>query len=214
MSMSSAQSLPQSSSIEPRHNHPLTIAADTPEHPQPGTIQVPPILGRQERSATLESLLETLNRASMQENRSLNPTPLPTPRAATNRSQGPPGHRHVRPVIPDPVIPGPNAPMTVLPPSTPGNRRPRRLSIAGRILVFFGYGRNNRARKELVSVISTLVVAFSQVGDRHLPTLCLLMQRVVSFLTMTDRRDHHAPDHLDAQKESHQIYSERVGRVW
>jgi hypothetical protein len=156
MPASSAQSLPQSSSIESRHNHPLTVAADTPEHPQPGTIQIPPILGVQERSATLESLLEALNRASMQENRTLNTTP----RAATNRSQGPPGHRHVRP-----VIPGPNAPMTVLPPSTPGNQRPRRLSIAGRILVFFGYGPNNRARKELVSVISALVVDFSQVSD-------------------------------------------------
>ncbi|KAH9083527.1 hypothetical protein EDB83DRAFT_2502548 [Lactarius deliciosus] len=53
--------------------------------------------------------------------------------------------------------------MAVLPPSTPGNQRQPRLSIAGRILVFFGYGRNNRARKELVSVIWALTVDFSQI---------------------------------------------------
>ncbi|KAI9442227.1 hypothetical protein H4582DRAFT_2109891 [Lactarius indigo] len=57
--------------------------------------------------------------------------------------------------------------MAVLPPSTPGNQRQPRLSIAGRILVFFGYGRNNRARKELVSVIWALTVDFSQVSYIH-----------------------------------------------
>ncbi|KAI9463644.1 hypothetical protein BJY52DRAFT_1202924 [Lactarius psammicola] len=100
----------------------------------------------------------------MSENPTLNPAPLPTPRAAANRFHPePPGHRHVRPVIPDPVIAGPNAPMAVLPPGTPGNQRQQRLSIAGRILVFFGYGRNNRARKELVSVIWALTVDLSQI---------------------------------------------------
>ena len=193
---SAPQSLPQSSSIESAHNRPHTVATDTPELPQPGTNPDPPILGVQERSATLESLLESLNRASMPENPTLNPTLFPTSRVATNRSQEPLGHRHVRPVIPDPVILGPNAPMTVLP-STPGNQRPQRLSIAGRILVFFGYGRNNKARKELVSVIWALVVNFSQVGHIY-PLYALMMQRVVSFPT-TDRRDHHTPDHLDAQ---------------
>lgn len=98
----------------------------------------------------------------MPENPTLNPsTSLPTPRVATNRSQEPPGHRHVRTAVPDPVIPGPHAPMTVLPPTTP---RQQRLSIAGRVLVFFGYGPNNKARKELVAVIWSLIVDFSQVS--------------------------------------------------
>ena len=40
-------------------------------------------------------------------------------------------------------------------------------------LVFFGYGPNNRARKELVSVVSTLVVDMSQVchtSTRFMPS--------------------------------------------
>ncbi|KAH9176306.1 hypothetical protein EDB89DRAFT_1940390 [Lactarius sanguifluus] len=159
MPASPVLSLPQSSRIESSHNHPLTEVADTPELPQPGTIPITPIPGVQERSATLESLLEALNRASMSENTTLHPTPLP-PRAVAYRPQEPHGHRHV---LPDPVIAGPNPPMAVLPPSTPGNQRQPRLSIAGRILVFFGYGRNNRARKELVSVIWALTVDFSQI---------------------------------------------------
>jgi hypothetical protein len=145
--------------------------------------------------------------------------PFPAPRAPTNRALEPPTQRHFRtalprPAITDPVIAGPNAPMTVLPPSTPGNQRPPRLSIAGRILMFFGYGRNNRARKELVSVIWALVVDFSQVS--HICTsphsMPLLMQRVVPFPT-TDRRDHHALDRLNAQQEPHYSYTERMGRV-
>ena len=168
MPASLTQSLPQSSRIESIQNHPLTERADTPEDPQPGTNPIPPpILGPQERAATLESLFEALNRSSMPENTTLSSSPFPVPRVAANRSQEPPARRQVRtaiprPTIPDPVIAGPNAPMTVLPASTPGNQRPQRLSIAGRILMFFGYGRNNRARKELVSVIWALAVDFSQ----------------------------------------------------
>lgn len=169
MPASLTQSLPQSSPIESTQNHPLTEVEveDTPEHPQPGTNPVPPILGTQERSATLESLFEALSRTPMPEN-TLGTPPFPAPRAPTNRALEPPTQRHFRtalprPAITDPVIAGPNAPMTVLPPSTPGNQRPPRLSIAGRILMFFGYGRNNRARKELVSVIWALVVDFSQI---------------------------------------------------
>lgn len=211
MPASLTQSLPQSLRIESTQNNPLTEieVGDTPEHPQPGTNPVAPILGAQERSATLESLFEALSRTSMPENTTLSTPPLPFPRAVTNRSQEPPGHRHVRPaiprpVIPDPVIAGPNDPMTVLPPSTPGNQRPPRLSIAGRILMFFGYGRNNRARKELVSVIWALVVDISQVSPICVSphSMPFLMQRVVPFPT-TDRRDHHAPDRLDAQQEPH-----------
>lgn len=163
MPASPTQPSPRSPRIESTNDHPLAVVADTPEHPQPGTIPIPPILGLQERSATLESLLEALNRATMPENPTLNTTPSSHPRAAMNRPQEPPSHRHVRPVIPDPVIAGPNAPMAVLPPSTPGNQRQQRLSIAGRILMFFGYGRNNRARKELVSAIWALAVDFSQI---------------------------------------------------
>lgn len=175
MPASLTQSLPQSSRIESVQNRPLTEIADTPEDPQPGTNPVPPILGPQERAATLESLFEALNRNSMPENTTLGTPPFPAPRIVANRPQEPPARRHVRtaiprPVIPDPVIAGPNAPMTVLPPSTPGNQRPQRLSIAGRILMFFGYGRNNRARKELVSVIWALAVDFSQVS--HSSTRC------------------------------------------
>ncbi len=202
MPASPTESLLQSPRIESTHDHPLAAVADMPEHPQPGTIPIPPIPGVPERSATLESLFEALNRASMPDNTTLNATSFPSTLAATTRSQDPPSHRHVRPVILDPVIEGPHAPMTVLPPSTPGNHRQQRLSIASRILMFFGYGRNNRARKELVSVIWALMVDFSQV--RHISLICplhaILMQRVVSFLT-TDYRDHHALDHLDAQQE-------------
>jgi hypothetical protein len=176
MPASLTQSLPQSSRIESIQNHPLTEIADTPEDPQPGTNQIPPILGPHPRAATLESLFEALNRSSMPDN-TLGTPPLTTPRVPTNRNQEPPGPRHVRlavprPIIPDPVIAGPNAPMTVPPPSTPGNQRQQRLSIAGRILMFFGYGRNNRARKELVSVIWALAVDFSQASHSSLGCPC------------------------------------------
>lgn len=209
MSASLTQSLPQSSRIESTQNNQLTEieVGDTPEHPQPGTNPVAPILGAQERSATLESLFEALSRTPMPDNTTLGTPSLP--RTATNRTQEPPTHRHIRlavprPVIPDPVVAGPNTPMTVLPPSTPANQRQQQLSIAGRILMFFGYGRNNRARKELVSVIWALVVDFSQVSHICISphSMSFLMQRVVPFPT-TDRRDHHAPDHLNAQQESH-----------
>ncbi|KAI0277607.1 hypothetical protein BGY98DRAFT_1089861 [Russula aff. rugulosa BPL654] len=63
---------------------------------------------------------------------------------------------------PDPIIAAPSTPRVVVPPPPSGGNQ-RRLSIAGRILVFFGYGRNNRARKELVSLICSLVVDSSQI---------------------------------------------------
>ena len=203
MPASLTQSLPQSSRIESIQNHPLTERADTPEDPQPGTNQIPPTLGPQERAAALESLFEALNRSSMPDNSTLGTPPLTTPRGPTNRSQEHPGPRHVRlavprPVIPDPVIAGPNTPTTVPPPSTPGNQRPQRLSIAGRTLMFFGYGRNNRARKELVSVIWALAVDFSQASHSSLDALV-----DATCYPTTDRRDHHAPDHLDAQPKPH-----------
>jgi hypothetical protein len=61
------------------------------------------------------------------------------------------------------VVAAPNVPRAAAAqPTRAGNQQ--RLSIAREILVFFGYGRNNRARKELVSVISVVMVDLSQVS--------------------------------------------------
>ncbi|KAH9993943.1 hypothetical protein BJV77DRAFT_961606 [Russula vinacea] len=68
----------------------------------------------------------------------------------------------VRGVAPDPVIAAPNAPRAAVLPS--------------RILIFFGYGRNNRARKELVSLITSLVVDAAQIIA------------IITFLTISTHR--------------------------
>jgi hypothetical protein len=144
---------PQSSPIETAHDHSL-VAAETPEQAQLGTPSGPALLRELQQSATLESFLDDLDR-HMTENPAPNDTRSPTRRVANN-------HVRVRAAVPDPVLAAPNVPRVAVPPSTTGNQP--RLSIAGRILVFFGYGRNNRARKELVSLISSLVVDASQVS--------------------------------------------------
>ena len=152
-SVSSPQSPPPP--IETAHDHSF-VAAEPPEQAQSGTPLGPAALREQQRSATLESLLDELDR-HMTENIS-NDSRSPTRRAPNSPVR-------VRHAIPDPVAAAPNAPRATAPPSPTSNNH-QRLSIAGRILVFFGYGRNNRARKELVSLIISLVVDASQV--RHI----------------------------------------------
>jgi hypothetical protein len=113
----------------------------------------------------LESLLDDLDRW-IAENTASNDTRSPTTRRVTRS----PTTRHiinnhvrVRAAGPDPVVVAPSIPRAAVPP-TPSGGNQQRLSIAGRILVFFGYGRNNEARKELVSLICSLVVDTSQVS--------------------------------------------------
>jgi hypothetical protein len=153
-------STPQSSPIETAHDQSL-VAAETPEQAQLGTPSSPARLRGLQRSATLESFFNDLDR-HMTENTASNDTRSPTRRVANSPIR-------VRATVPDPVVAAPDAPRAATQPSA-GNQQ--RLSTAGRILVFFGYGRNNKARKELVSLISSLVMDSSQV--RHIvgyPTL-------------------------------------------
>jgi hypothetical protein len=162
MSASPSPSSPEAPHLETTHDGP-PVSAETPQQPQPGPLSSPAISAGLQRSATLESLLDALDRGIMSENVVPNDPPSPiTPRAPNTHAQRGSNRRHVRPVIPDPVGAAPNAPRVVAPPSPAGNQQ--RLSIAGRILVFFGYGRNNKARKELVSVISSVMVDASQVS--------------------------------------------------
>jgi hypothetical protein len=148
----------QSSGSETTHDHPLA-AADAPEHPQPAIAVIPTIPGGLDRSATLEPLSNAMSRA---ENTVVN-NPPPSPRTANNHARDSPGRQHTRIGIPDPVIAAPDPPRLVVHRTIDNPQRHSRLSIAGRILAFFGYGRNNKARKELVSIIWTLAVDFSQV---------------------------------------------------
>jgi hypothetical protein len=145
-------STPQSSPIDTAYE-PSLVAAETPQQTQLGTPSGPAILRELQGSATLESFLDDLDR-HMTENAASNDTRPPTRRVASDPVR-------VRAAVPDPVVAAPNAPRAAVPPSSTGNQR---LSTAGRILVFFGYGRNNKARKELVSLITSLVVDASQVS--------------------------------------------------
>jgi hypothetical protein len=152
--MPSSPSVPSSPSspIETAHVR-SPVAAETPEPPQVGTTSGPTQLSGFQGTANLESLLDDLDRR-MAENTASNDTRSPTTRR---------NHVRVRAAGPDPVVVAPSTPrVPVPPPSTSGNQQ--RVSIAGRVLVFFGYGRNNRARKELVSLIYSLVVDTSQVS--------------------------------------------------
>lgn len=150
---------PQSTHIETTHDG-LPVAAQTPQQAQPGILSDSTIPTGLQRSPSLES---ALGGGTMTENTIHNIPPSPTtPRATNSQAQAGSGRRHVRPAFPDPVTAAPNAPRAVAPPSPTTNQQ--RLTIAGRILVFFGYGRNNKARKELVSVISSVVIDLSQVS--------------------------------------------------
>lgn len=159
--MSSSPSIPtpqpSSPRVETAHDHAFVTTAETPEQAQLGTPSGPALLRELQRSATLESILDDLDR-HMTENTASNDT-----RPSTRRVGGNTPIR-IRGVAPDPVIGAPNVPRAAVLPSPSGT--PQRLSIAGRILIFFGYGRNNRARKELVSLITSLAVDASQV--RHI----------------------------------------------
>jgi hypothetical protein len=162
MPASPTQPSPQPAQVEPTHEG-LPVAAEQPHQAPPGTLPDTAMATGLQRTPSLESILDALGEGTMTENTVPNdPPPSTTPRAANNQTQTGPSRRHVRPVFPDPVIAAPNAPRAVAPPSPTANQQ--RLTIAGRILVFFGYGRNNRARKELVSVISSIVVDLSQVS--------------------------------------------------
>lgn len=163
MPASPSQSPPQPAPIQTTQDDP-PVAEETPQPAQPGTLSGSAVSTRLQPSTTLESLLDALDRGIMTENVVPNVPPSPTtPRPANNHAQASSGRRHVRPVFPDPVAAAPNVPRAAAAqPSPAGNQQ--RLSIAGRILVFFGYGRNNRARKELVSVISSVIVDLSQVS--------------------------------------------------
>jgi len=153
---------PQPAHIETSHDG-FPVAAETPQQAQPGILSDSAMTAGLQRSSTLESILDALSGGTMAENIAPNNPPSPTtPHTANSQVQAGSGRRHVRPVYPDPVTAAPNAPRAVAPPSPTTNQQ--RLTIAGRILVFFGYGRNNRARKELVSVISSVVVDISQVS--------------------------------------------------
>jgi hypothetical protein len=145
----------QPSPIETAHDRP-PVAAETPEQPQLGTPSSPTLLSGFQGPANLESLLDDLDRR-MAENTASNDTRSPTTRRGANN------HVRVRAAGPDTVVVAPSTLRAAVPPTPTGGNQ-QRLSIAGRILVFFGYGRNNRARKELVSLICSLVVDTSQVS--------------------------------------------------
>ncbi|KAI0063580.1 hypothetical protein BV25DRAFT_1824126 [Artomyces pyxidatus] len=66
---------------------------------------------------------------------------------------------HLPPLGIVPAAPDAGHPVVVVPSPTHSGRR---VSRVGRILAFFGYGRDNKARKELVSVIWTLSIDLSQ----------------------------------------------------
>lgn len=160
--MPASQSLspPQSLHIDTTHDHPV-VAAETPQQAQPGTLSDSTIPGTLQPSATLESLLDALDRGIMTENTAPNSTPSPTRRVTDNHAQAAPARRQARPAFDHVIAPAPSD-LRVLPSSPTTNQQST--SIAGRILIFFGYGRNNRARKELVSVICSVVVDVSQVS--------------------------------------------------
>jgi hypothetical protein len=142
------------------------LAEETPQPAQSGPLSDSAVSTRLQPSTTLESLLDALDRGVMTENVVPNIPPSATaPHTPSNRAQAGSGRRHIPPVLPDPVAAASRA--AAVQPSPAGNQQ--NLSIAGRILVFFGYGRNNRARKELVSVISSVMVDLSQVS-RYLAT--------------------------------------------
>ena len=145
----------QSSPIETAHDR-SPVVVETPEQPQVGTPSGPTLLGGFQGPANLESLLDDLDRR-MAENAASNDTRSPTTRRVTDT------HVRVRATGPSPIVIAPSTPRVAVPPAPTGGNQ-QRLSLAGRILVFFGYGRNNRARKELVSLISSLVVDSSQVS--------------------------------------------------
>ena len=194
---------PQSPPVETAHDHSF-VTADSPEQAQLGTPSGPAALSALQRSATLGSLLDELDR-QMTENTS-NDTRSPTRRAPNTPTR-------VLNAVPDPVAAAPNAPRAAAQPSPTGNQAG--LSIAGRMLVFFGYGRNNRARKELVSLISSLVVDISQV--RHIVGCPTFGRRrnvlFVLFGSCADYRDYHLLDHLDAPHEPHEPRRKRVERM-
>ncbi|KAI9461729.1 hypothetical protein F5148DRAFT_1214795 [Russula earlei] len=169
---------PPSSLTESRHDHPLVAAAETPEQAQRGSLSASAIPGGLQQSVTIGSSLDAPDRRSMAENTISNDNTSPPPaRAANNRPHTGSARRHVRPALPDPAVAAPNVSRAAVQPSpSGGNAQEERLSAGGRILFFFGYGRNNRARKELVSVISSVAMDVSQIVV------------IIAFLTISSHR--------------------------
>jgi hypothetical protein len=155
--MPSSPSVPgsQSSPIE-RADGRLPVVPESPEQPQLGASSGHALLSNLQDPANLESFLDDMDRR-MAEDTASNDTL--SPRVTDN-------HVGVRAAGPDPIVVAPNTPPGATVPHTPtgSNQQQQRLSIAGHLLVFFGYGRNNKARKELVSLISSLFIDMSQVS--------------------------------------------------
>jgi hypothetical protein len=151
--MPSIPSVPssQSSPIE-RTDDRLSVVAESPEQPQRGAPSGHALLSDLQDPTNLESFLDDLDRR-MAENTPSNDTQ--SPRVTDNRVR-------VRAAGPDPIVVAPSTPRVAVP-HTPTSGTQQRLSIAGHILVFFGYGRNNKARKELISLICSLFIDTSQV---------------------------------------------------
>ncbi|KAH9961349.1 hypothetical protein BC827DRAFT_1204029 [Russula dissimulans] len=152
--MPTSPSPPQSPVTEAPNDHPLIVAAaETPEQSQGGALSDSATPGGLEQSATIESLLDAFDGGSMPDNTTRNSPPsLPAiPRAANNQAR-PGTARHPIRIVPDPPRPG-----------RTGHQNQENLSVPGRVLVFLGYGRGNRARKELISVIFSVVIDVSQI---------------------------------------------------
>ena len=146
---------PQSPVTETTNDHPLIVtAAETPEQPQGGTLPDSPMPGGLQPSATIESLPDAFDSGPMPENATRNGPSSPAPRTANTQARPGSGRHPIR-IVPDPPRPGQTGTQ---------NQNQQSLSIPGRILVFLGYGRGNRARKELVSVIFSVVIDVSQVS--------------------------------------------------
>jgi hypothetical protein len=166
-SRSRSRSPPQLPPIETAHEGP-PVAAETPQQaqPVPGTLSASVVSTGPQRSATPGSLIDESesDRSIMAENAvpSISPPPPTTLCATDDHAQAGSGHRDIPPPLPDPTVAAPNVSEAVSPPSPTESQR--KLSIVGRILDFFGYGQNNRERKELVSFISSVALALSQVS--------------------------------------------------
>lgn len=155
--MPSSPSVPalQPSPIE-RADGRLPVVPESPEQPQQPQLGAPSghaLLSDLQDPVNLESFLDDLDRRMAEDNASNDTL---SPRVTDN----PVGARATGP---DPIVVAPNTPRAAVP-HTPTGSNQQRLSIAGHVLVFFGYGRNNKARKELVSLISSLFIDMSQVS--------------------------------------------------
>lgn len=201
--MPSSPSVPdsQSSPIE-RADGRLSVVPESPEQPQLGP---PPsghaLLSDLQDPTNLESFLDDLDRRIAEDNASNDTL---SPRVTDN-------HVGVRAGGPDPIVVAPNIPRAAVPHTPTGSNgsNQQRPSIAGHILVFFGYGRNNKARKELVSLICSLFIDTSQVSvvgfvykQFYAQTnLAAALRALFGLGSRTDYRDHHSIDCFNTSPE-------------